>query len=313
MRKPLIALTTTFLTGLLLLGVVAAQQSTTSSQTAPAKKQSTAPAKKGGAAPAKTATPAKSEAMTLTTQKDKISYALGMNIASSLGQTLKARQVDIDPNVLAQALKDGLKGKTLMTEEEARNTLMQLQTELQAKQEAKMKAAAEDNKKEGDAFLAANKAKPGVTTLPSGLQYKVVKEGTGPKPAASDTVTVNYRGTLINGTEFDSSYKRGQPATFPVGGVIKGWTEALQLMPVGSKWEIYIPSDLAYGARGAGSDIGPNATLLFEVELLSIQGKESKEGPQGAAQPGAAAGSTPAGTASPSPTPSPSPAATPKK
>jgi FKBP-type peptidyl-prolyl cis-trans isomerase FklB len=180
-----------------------------------------------------------------------------------------------------------------MTEDEARATLVQLQTDLQSKQEEKMKQAGDNNKKEGDAFLAANKSKPGVVTLPSGLQYKIVKEGTGPKPSASDTVVCNYRGTLINGTEFDSSYKRGEPASFPVSGVIKGWTEALQLMPVGSKWELYIPPDLAYGARGAGADIGPNTTLLFEVELLSIQGKE----PAGAnpqASPAASPSPTPA-------------------
>ncbi len=138
-----------------------------------------------------------------------------------------------------------------------------------------MKQAAETNKKEGEAFLAANKTKPGVVTTPSGLQYKILKEGTGPKPTAADKVVCNYKGTLINGTEFDSSYKRGQPATFPVGQVIKGWTEALQLMPVGSKWQLFIPADLAYGERGAGNDIGPDSTLIFEVELLSIEGKEA--------------------------------------
>ena len=121
--------------------------------------------------------------------------------------------------------------------------------------------------------MAGNKTKEGIVTLPSGLQYKIMKEGTGPKPTASDSVVCNYRGTLINGTEFDSSYKRGQPATFPVNGVIKGWTEALQLMPVGSKWQLFVPADLAYGDRGAGADIGPDATLIFEVELLSIEDK----------------------------------------
>ena len=136
-----------------------------------------------------------------------------------------------------------------------------------------MQEAGEANKKEGEAFLADNKTKPGVVALPSGLQYKILTEGTGAKPTAGDSVVCNYRGTLINGKEFDSSYKRGQPATFPVGRVIKGWTEALQLMPVGSKWQLFIPSDLAYGASGAGGDIGPNATLIFEVELISIQGK----------------------------------------
>ena len=137
-----------------------------------------------------------------------------------------------------------------------------------------MKQSADANKKEGEVFLAANKTKEGVVTLPSGLQYKIVTEGAGPKPTASDTVVCNYQGTLINGVEFDSSYKRGQPATFPVGRVIRGWTEALQLMPLGSKWQLFIPSDLAYGERGAGGDIGPNATLIFEVEVISIQGKQ---------------------------------------
>ena len=132
----------------------------------------------------------------------------------------------------------------------------------------------EPNKKAGDAFLAANKTKEGVVTLPSGLQYKILKEGTGPKPTPADSVVCNYRGTLIDGKEFDSSYKRGQPATFPVGQVIKGWTEALQLMPVGSKWQLFVPADLAYGDRGAGPDIGPGSTLIFEVELISIKGKE---------------------------------------
>jgi FKBP-type peptidyl-prolyl cis-trans isomerase FklB len=140
-----------------------------------------------------------------------------------------------------------------------------------------MKEAADKNKAEGEAFLAANKSKEGIVTLPSGLQYKILTEGKGPKPTAADTVVCNYRGTLINGTEFDSSYKRGEPATFPVGGVIKGWTEALQLMPVGSKWQLFIPSGMAYGERGAGADIGPNATLIFEVELISIQEKPKAE------------------------------------
>jgi FKBP-type peptidyl-prolyl cis-trans isomerase FklB len=140
-----------------------------------------------------------------------------------------------------------------------------------------MQEAGAANKKEGETFLAGNKAKPGIVTLPSGLEYKIEKEGTGPKPTASDSVVCNYRGTLIDGKEFDSSYKRGQPATFPVSGVIKGWTEALQLMPVGSKWQLFVPSDLAYGDRGAGPDIGPGATLVFEVELLSIQEKPKEE------------------------------------
>jgi FKBP-type peptidyl-prolyl cis-trans isomerase FklB len=278
MRKPFIVLPTILTAGVLLLGISVAQQPSTKSQSAPAKTQSTAPAKTQTLPAAKTATPAaKSEAASpFATQKDKVSYALGMNIASSLNANLKRQAVEINTEVLLQALKDGLTGgKTLMTEDEARATLMQLQAELQSKQEEKMKQASENNKKEGEAFLAANKTKEGVVTLPSGLQYKILKEGAGPKPTASDTVVCNYRGTLINGTEFDSSYKRGEPATFPVSGVIKGWTEALQLMPVGSKWQLFIPADMAYGTRGAGADIGPNATLIFEVELLSIQSKES--------------------------------------
>lgn len=293
MRKPLIAVSTILMAGAVLLGSSVAQ-TTGKSQTAPAKTQSTTPAKSQPSPAASPAATPKSETPSpFTNEKDKVSYALGMNIASSLGANLKRQNVDVNTDVLLQALKDGLTGgKTLMTEEEAQNTLRQFMAELQQKQEAKMKEAADANKKEGDAFLAANKSKPGVVTLPSGLQYKIIKEGTGPKPAATDSVVCNYRGTLINGKEFDSSYKRGEPATFPVSGVIKGWTEALQLMPVGSKWELYIPPDLAYGARGAGADIGPNSTLIFEIELLSIQGKE---------QPGA------------SPSPKPTPAPTPKK
>jgi FKBP-type peptidyl-prolyl cis-trans isomerase FklB len=207
----------------------------------------------------------------LKTQKDKVSYAIGMQVANNLNR----QSLDVDPDVLMKGLKDTMAGKSLMTDAEARTTMSQVFAELRAKQEEKMKEAGEANKKAGEDFLAANKSKPGVVTTPSGLQYKVITQGTGPKPTASDTVICNYKGTLIDGKEFDSSYKRGEPATFPVSGVIKGWTEALQLMPVGSKYELYIPSDLAYGERGAGADIGPNTTLIFEVELLSIQGKNA--------------------------------------
>jgi FKBP-type peptidyl-prolyl cis-trans isomerase len=214
---------------------------------------------------------------------------------------------------LMQGMKDAMAGsKTLLTEEEARAALMQLQSEVQAKQQAKAAQEGEANKKEGEAFLAANKSKEGVVTLPSGLQYKILKEGSGPKPKATDSVVCNYKGTLINGTEFDSSYKRGEPATFPVTGVIKGWTEALQLMPVGSKWQLFIPSDLAYGARGTpGGPIGPNSTLIFEVELMSI--KEKAPAPDQVPPPAATPQKSPA--ASPSPASSPTPAAspTPKK
>ena len=170
-------------------------------------------------------------------------------------------------------------GKLLLTDDEIKATLTKLQTELRARQEVSMQKAGDINKKAGDDFLAQNKTKEGVVALPDGLQYKILKQGNGPKPAATDSVVCNYRGTLLDGTEFDSSYKRGQPATFPVNGVIKGWTEAVQLMPVGSKWQLFIPADLAYGNRGAGADIGPNATLIFEVELLSIQNKAAAQVP----------------------------------
>ncbi len=204
----------------------------------------------------------------LKTFKDSVSYGIGMNI----GRDLKHQSIDINPDVLAQGIKDMIgDGKPLMTDEQLSSCMMTFQKDMMAKQEAKNKESGEKNKKEGEAFLAANKAKEGVKVTASGLQYKILKEGTGPKPTATQTVSVHYRGTLIDGKEFDSSTKRGQPAEFPVNGVIKGWTEALQLMPVGSKWELYIPSELAYGERGAGSEIGPNAVLIFEVELLAIK------------------------------------------
>jgi FKBP-type peptidyl-prolyl cis-trans isomerase len=206
-------------------------------------------------------------------------------VGRNLGAQLHQQSVELDQAILLRGVKDALAGgKTLLTDDEVKAVLTQLQTEARTRQQEKMKAeqekmkvAAEGNKKEGEEFLAANKTKEGVVTLPSGLQYKILTEGTGPKPAAADTVSCNYRGTLLNGTEFDSSYKRGQPASFPVTGVIKGWTEALQLMPVGSKWQLFIPAELGYGDRGAGADIGPGATLIFEVELLSIQSKEKSE------------------------------------
>jgi FKBP-type peptidyl-prolyl cis-trans isomerase len=181
---------------------------------------------------------------------------------------------------MARGLRDALSGgKTLLTDDQAQAAIMEVQNDMRQKQQAKMQLEGAANKKEGEAFLAGNKGKEGIVTLPSGLEYKILKQGTGPKPTANDTVVCNYKGTLINGTEFDSSYKRGQPATFPVSGVIKGWTEALQLMPVGSKWQLFIPSDLAYGDRGAGPDIGPDSTLIFEVELMSIEDKSKEKAP----------------------------------
>lgn len=229
-----------------------------SSQTPAAKPGQPATAKKPGAAP-----------LVLTTPKQKASYAIGLNI----GKGLHRDSVDIDPNILLRGLKDAMAGgKTLLTDDEAKAAMIAIQADLRKRQEAKMEIAGEANKKEGDAFLAENKTKDGIVTLPSGLQYKILKEGTGPKPTATDSVVCNYKGTLLDNTEFDSSYKRGQPATFKVGQVIKGWTEALQLMPVGSKWQIFVPADLGYGLRGSGP-IGPGSTLVFEIELLSIEGK----------------------------------------
>ena len=269
MKTNLTAAATFLAAGLMLAGTALAQQ-------APAAKPSTAPAT-AQKAPASKST----SAPVLTTEKDKASYAIGISIARSL----QREGLEIEPAVLLHGLKDQLAGgKLLLTDEEAKDALTTFQKEAREKQEAKMKIVGEENKKQGEAFLAANKSKEGVVTLPSGLQYKVEKQGDGPKPVPTDTVECNYRGTLIDGKEFDSSYKRGKPATFPVGGVIKGWTEVLQLMPVGSKYQVFIPADLAYGPRGAGADIGPNSTLIFEVELLSI-----REKPAAAAAPAPAA------------------------
>ncbi len=207
----------------------------------------------------------------LTTQKQKASYAIGVNI----GKGLHRDGVDVDPALIRRGIQDGIAGgKLALTDDEMKAALTALTTDLKKKADAETAAVGDANKKEGDLFLAANKSKAGVQSLPDGLQYKVLTEGKGPKPTAADTVVCNYKGTLINGTEFDSSYKRGQPVTFPVGQVIKGWTEILQMMPTGSKWEVYIPSDLAYGPQGPGrGPIGPNQTLVFEIELVSIQPK----------------------------------------
>ena len=260
--------------GIMLMGHSFAQQASAPATKAPSTKSSSTKASATGTQTKAHHTGATSKATKpLTTQSDKFSYALGMD----LGATLHHDEVEVDPDILAQGLKDSLAGgKTQLTEDEAKAVLTETQNQVRAKMQAKIQAESDVNKKQGDAFLADNKTKEGVVALPSGLQYTVLKQGNGPTPTASDSVVCNYRGTLLDGKEFDSSYKRGQPATFPVSGVIKGWTEALQLMPVGSKWQLFVPSDLAYGERGAGADIGPNSTLVFEVELLSIENK-SKE------------------------------------
>ena len=281
MHKALNALAITLLAAIGLAFSVSAQDTPPANppQTPPATTSPKTPAVQtpGASTPASKApaakpgtTAAKPAPLPLKTAKDKASYAIGMSMAKGM----KAQGVDIDPAILARGLRDGLAGKPQLTEEQAQAALTELQTDVRKHQEEKAKVVGDVNKKAGDAFLTANKTKPGVLALPSGLQYKILTPGTGPKPTAADTVVCNYKGTLLTGKEFDSSYKRGQPATFPVGQVIKGWTEALQLMPVGSKWELFIPAELAYGTRAAGPDITPNSTLVFEVELLSIKPKE---------------------------------------
>ena len=242
----------------------------------PAPNMMMAPPGAPGAAAAKDAKPP------VPIDKNKISYMVGMDIGRGLTQI----KDDIDIKVVEQALEAVLKGeKTTMTQEEALQVRQAYMQQMQAKRVTEQKAAAEKNKTEGTAFLAKNKSKSGVKTTASGLQYEVEKEGTGPKPKATDTVKVNYLGTKIDGTKFDSSYDRGQPATFPLNGVIKGWSEGLTLMPVGSKYKLYVPADLAYGENAPGP-IGPNATLIFEVELLGIE--------DAAAKPAAAKPGTPA-------------------
>jgi len=200
--------------------------------------------------------------------KEKVGYAVGVN----LGTTWKRQDIDLDFDKLLQGLKDATSGTPLLNEQEVREVLTKFQQELMAKQQEKRRLEGEKNKKLGDEFLAENKTKPGIITLTNGLQYKVITEGSGDIPKPEDTVTVKYRGTLIDGSEFDSSAKAPNgTATFRVTGVIRGWTEALTRMKAGSKWELYIPSDLAYGERGSGAKIGPNSALIFEVELVSIQ------------------------------------------
>jgi FKBP-type peptidyl-prolyl cis-trans isomerase FklB len=207
---------------------------------------------------------------TLTTQKDKVSYSIGMDI----GTTIKQQGFDVDPALVALGMNHAFgNATTLLTPEQAKEVLAQWQQDLMQKRVEAIKKQAEENAAAGKAFLEANAKKEGVVTLDSGLQYKILEEGNGTRPAVDDIVTVHYKGTLTNGTEFDSTYSRNQPATFPVNGVIKGWTEALQKMKTGGHWMLYIPANLAYGERQAGPVIGPNSTLVFDVTLLSIQDK----------------------------------------
>jgi FKBP-type peptidyl-prolyl cis-trans isomerase FklB len=263
--------------GVMLLGNALAQQT-------PASTPAPATTAKTTSAPVKTAAPkpaAKSAAvpLVLKTQKEKASYAIGLNLGSNIGKSLHQDSVDIDPNILARGLKDGLAGnKPLLTNADMQATMTALSAEVKKRKEDKLEKESAASIQVGAAYLAANKSKEGVVALPSGLQYKILTAGTGPKPIASDSVVCNYKGTFVDGTEFDSSYKGGksEPITFAVTGVIKGWTEALQLMPVGSKWQLVIPSDLAYGPSGRPG-IPPSSTLVFEVELVSIQPKDAKD------------------------------------
>jgi FKBP-type peptidyl-prolyl cis-trans isomerase FklB len=207
---------------------------------------------------------AQDKSFQLKDQKDKVSYSIGLNI----GANFVKQKVPINADALAAGIRDALANKPQMTDEQVKQTMQAFEKDMISQQ----KAMGEKNAADGAKFLEENKKKEGVKTTPSGLQYKSLKEGTGAQPKATDTVTVNYRGTLMDGSEFDSSYKRNEPATFPLNGVIKGWTEGLQFMKKGSKYQFFIPANLAYGERSPGAGIPPNSTLIFEVELLDIKG-----------------------------------------
>ncbi len=214
------------------------------------------------------------KATQLKDKKDKISYSIGVDV----GKSIMKQKIELNPEPFLAGFKDGQADKpTLMTEDEIRQTLMALQTEMLEKQKTEMKEQASKNLSAGQKFLDDNKKKKDVVTLPSGLQYRIIKEGKGDSPKATDVVTTHYRGKLIDGTEFDNSYNRGEPVKFAVNGVIPGWTEALQLMKPGAKWELFIPSKLAYGENGVGQIIGPNSTLVFEVELLTVEKPNDKQ------------------------------------
>lgn len=242
---------------------------------APAAKPTTpAPAAAAPAKPAGPPSPGSGWSM-----EEKAGYIIGLN----LGNNLRQQEIPVTADQIIKGLRDGLgKAPAQLSDEEIQTTMQSFQQQMMAKQQEKQKVVGEKNKKEGDEFLAANKTKPGVKTTASGLQYQVVQEGSGPTPKPTDKVTVNYKGTLLDGKVFDSSYDRGQPVTFAVNQVIPGWVEALQLMKAGSKYKLFIPSSLAYGESGAGGDIGPNSVLQFEVELLKIE-----PGDQPAAAPAA--------------------------
>jgi len=252
-----------------------------SAQQAPAKAPAAAPAKAPAAAPAP-ATQAPAPASAFKTQKEKVSYAIGME----MGKGVKTQGIDVDPSILEQGLKDALTGgKSQMSDDELKQVISSLQQDIRQKQMQVQETAAAENKTKGEAFLAANLKKDGVVALPDGLQYKILTAGQGKKPAESDTVMCNYKGTFVDGTEFDSSAQAGKPVPFEVKNVIPGFKEVLQLMPVGSKWQVFVPSNLAYGERGAGGVIGPNAMLIFEIELVSIQEASPTQPAGGAPKP----------------------------
>ncbi|HSK79734.1 MAG TPA: FKBP-type peptidyl-prolyl cis-trans isomerase [Thermoanaerobaculia bacterium] len=257
------------LSALLLAGagvMVTAQQP--SAQQPPAQPAAPPAGQQPAPAPANPAAPQSLE--------DQASYIIGLNI----GRNLKAQEVPANPDIVMKGIRDGLSGaQPVMTDQEMEAAMGTFQQQMMAKQQAKIQVEGQKNQKAADDFLATNKAKKGVVTTASGLQYEVVKEGTGASPKATDQVTVHYTGTLLDGTKFDSSVDRGQPATFPVNQVIPGWTEALQLMKVGGKYKLYIPPALGYGERGAGGEIGPNSLLVFEVELVSI-GEQAQAQPE---------------------------------
>lgn len=210
----------------------------------------------------------------LTDKKDKVSYSIGMDI----GKSIQKQKMDINPDIFMAGLKDAMADKyTLMTEEEIKQTLLAFQNELIEKQKAELKVIAEKNKEEGEKFLTENKKRKEITTLPSGLQYRVMRDGKGASPKANDTIKAHYMGKLIDGKKFDSSYDRGEPARFAVNAVIPGWTEALQIMKPGAKWELFVPANLAYGEQGIGGIIGPNSTLIFEVELVEVEKNEAQQ------------------------------------
>ena len=242
----------------------------------------------------------------LKSENDKVSYSIGLDI----GSTFKKQKMDINLEILTAGMKDGVSGKTpLLNEAQVKETMAAFSKSMMEKQAADAKEASAKNAAAGEKFLAENKTKEGVKTTASGLQYKVMKEGTGASPKETDMVVVNYKGTLINGTEFDSSYKRNEPATFPVNRVIKGWTEALLLMKPGAKYQIFVPASLGYGERGAGQDIGPNETLIFDVELVSVKPPEAAPTPA-AMKP--AADGKPEAAGKPAASPSPAVAASAK-